>query len=399
MSYSLRYHDHGDTIAIQYGGSHLVNTMETYRKINQWSSQSRDMVESFKRYYNNSFLDRQRQEAYNLFLGNYIFDQEQPMLWDLSTDYYLHHAHPRAWSTKDRKSYVQWYTPKFLERRKMPSVPRFRSVPPLPLEYFDDYWLEYYRPLTVSTFGKILSLKLNSTLRYIPFKATHDGRYDLSPFRVRSGNEHESPEKERVRKEVTISESHNGSSTDASSKGLLMNQQLPQRALRGLTEANLRPSGTSDRDASKPIPPTTIDFDSMPTAGSAEGNHLKDNAINTQWTLDQFVTNSLNPCVADSEAYEYQRYINHPLNLPLVVSTDAPPSPNMELVNYINSNSLNALTGMHSTDDDIADYNEFLLVGEEPLTVTEADPSKKRYKAYRQWLKGKSLFKQQRVDP
>ncbi|RJE17127.1 Polyphosphoinositide phosphatase, partial [Aspergillus sclerotialis] len=60
------WHDHGDTIAIQYGGSHLVNTMATYRKINQWTSHSRDMVESFKRYYNNSFLDAQRQEAYNL---------------------------------------------------------------------------------------------------------------------------------------------------------------------------------------------------------------------------------------------------------------------------------------------------------------------------------------------
>lgn len=399
MGYSFRYHDHGDTIAIQYGGSHLVNTMETYRKINQWSSQSRDMVESFKRYYNNSFLDRQRQEAYNLFLGNYIFDQEQPMLWDLSTDYYLHHAHPRAWSTKNRKSYIDWYTPKYLGRKKMPCVPRFRSVLPTSLEYFDDYWLEYYRPLTVSTFGKILSLKLNSTLRYIPFKATQDGKHDLSPFRVRSNNEHESLEKDRGRKEVMIAESHNEASTDASPKGLLMNQQLPQRALQGLAEANFRPLAPGNRDASKVAPTLTIDFNTIPTTGVAGGNHPKDKATITQWTLDQFVTNSLNPCVADSEAYEYQRYINHPLNLPLVISTDTPPSPNTELVNYVNSNSLDAITGMHSTDDDIADYNEFLLVGEEPLTVTDADPSKKRYKAYRQWLKGKSLFKQQRVDP
>lgn len=399
MGYPSRYHDHGDTIAIQYGGSHLVNTVETYRKINQWSSQSRDMVESFKRYYNNSFLDRQRQEAYNLFLGNYIFDQEQPMLWDLPTDYYLHHAHPRAWSSKNRKSYVHWYTPENLERRKMPSVPRLRSVPPIPLEYFDDYWLEYYRPLAVSTFGKILSLKLNSTLRYIPFKVTQDGKYDLSPFRVRSGNEHESPEKERVRKEVFIVESHNGSSTDASPRAPLMNEQLPQRALPGFVDANLRSQAPSNRNTSKDTPPAIKGLSTMPTSGVAEGNYPKDKSIITQWTLDQFVTNSLNPCVADSEAYEYQRYINHPLNLPLVISTDAPPSPNMELVNYIHSNSLDAVTGMHSTEDDIADYNEFLLVGEEPLTVTDADPSKKRYKAYRQWLKGKSLFKQQRVDP
>lgn len=50
------FHDHGDTVALQYGGSHLVNTMETYRKIGQWSSHSRDMIENLKRYYNNSFV-------------------------------------------------------------------------------------------------------------------------------------------------------------------------------------------------------------------------------------------------------------------------------------------------------------------------------------------------------
>src|SRR5437762_4074499 len=120
-----RYHDHGDTLAVQYGGSHLVNTMETYRKINQWTSHSRDMVESFKRYYNNSFLDGQRQEAYNLFLGNYIFAQGQPMLWDLATDYYLHHADPRAWSDKRRRSYIKWFTPEFLENRSL----SFRTAP------------------------------------------------------------------------------------------------------------------------------------------------------------------------------------------------------------------------------------------------------------------------------
>jgi hypothetical protein len=50
------YHDHGDTIALQYGGSHLVNTMETYRKINQWTSHSRDMIEAIRRYYTNAFV-------------------------------------------------------------------------------------------------------------------------------------------------------------------------------------------------------------------------------------------------------------------------------------------------------------------------------------------------------
>ena len=50
------FHDHGDTVALQYGGSALVNTMETYRKIGQWTSHSRDMIENLKRYYANSFV-------------------------------------------------------------------------------------------------------------------------------------------------------------------------------------------------------------------------------------------------------------------------------------------------------------------------------------------------------
>lgn len=397
MNFPVRFHDHGDTIAIQYGGSHLVNTMETYRKINQWSSQSRDMVESFKRYYNNSFLDRQRQEAYNLFLGNYVFDQQQPMLWDLATDYYLHHAHPRAWATKNRKSYIKWYTPDNLERRNMPQVPRTR--PPRPLELLDDYWLEYYRPLAVSNFAKILSLKLSSTLRYTPFKLTQDAKYDMSPFHVRSGPEHDSPEKERVRKEGVVVSASPSAPLDSFPSALAMNPQPFQRATSGWLDPELRTQGPGIRDALREKPIIIKDLIATASGEIAEGKHPKDNSTITQWTLNQFVTHSLNPCVADSEAYEYQRYINHPLNLPLVISTDAPPSPNMELVNYINSNSLDAVTGMHSTEDDIADYNEFLLVGEDPLTVTDADPSKKRYKAYRQWLKGKSLFKQQRVDP
>lgn len=39
------YHDHGDTLAIQYSGGNLVNTMETYRrKLGAWTSHSRGIV-------------------------------------------------------------------------------------------------------------------------------------------------------------------------------------------------------------------------------------------------------------------------------------------------------------------------------------------------------------------
>lgn len=62
------YHDLGDTIALQYGGSALAHTTDTYRKINHWSSHSRDMIEGLKRYYANSFADADKQAAIDLFL-------------------------------------------------------------------------------------------------------------------------------------------------------------------------------------------------------------------------------------------------------------------------------------------------------------------------------------------
>lgn len=104
------YHDHGDTLALQYGGSNLVNTVETYRRINQWSSHSRDLIERIRRFYSNSFMDAQRQDAINVFLGNYQY-QEGFNLWDLSTDYYLHNSSHRETL---KHSYRLWYEPRFL---------------------------------------------------------------------------------------------------------------------------------------------------------------------------------------------------------------------------------------------------------------------------------------------
>ena len=133
------------------------------------------------------------------------------------------------------------------------------------------------------------------------------------------------------------------------------------------------------------------------TPGTAKT--YKDKSAVTQWTLNQFVINSLNPSVTTSEMDEYGRYISHPLNLPLVISSETPSNPSIEFLSYVQSVSADSLLNMHSTEEDIADFSAFLEVGDEPLTVTDADTPKKRYKAYRQWLKGKSLFKQSRIDP
>ena len=367
--------------------------METYRKINQWTSHSRDMVESVKRYYHNSFLDGQRQEAYNLFLGNYIYAQGQPMLWDLSTDYYLHHTDPRTWLMRSRKNYITWFTPEHLATREMPPA-REQSKP-----VSDDYWLEYYRPLALSSLGRILSFRMNSKLQHVPSKPTQESRYDASPFRVRMGNEPDQEEKQRTRKDVTLLNPSDLQRKQSDSRDGETDSVRDEKISGPFPLIRPRSSHLSIPGADKTAHLSMLDFSKPMPKLLKEGKTPNDSSATAQWTLNRQVTNSLNPSLTDAEMDEYGRYISHPLNLPLVVSSDAPPSAQLEFLTYINSVSPDSFQDFHRSEEDIADYNEFLMVSDDPLLVTEADLPKKRYKAYRQWLKGKSLFKQQRLDP
>lgn len=384
------WHDHGDTIAIQYGGSHLVNTMATYRKINQWTSHSRDMVESFKRYYNNSFLDAQRQEAYNLFLGNYIYSQGQPMLWDLSTDYYLHHADPRAWSIKKRPNYIQWYTPENLEEKETPPPPQ---RPKENLSRFDDYWLEYYRPLAISSFSKNFSFKVNSTLQYLPFRPVSGGQYDLSPFVPRITHENV-PRDRHPQRSVKIQEPSDTSDYASSSR--------PERRPPPLTTSNqnwlLQKPPTKQASSTGIMKPSPR----IPPIQPPPINTTPSKAQIAQWTLGQLVTDSLNPSVTAAEAEEYEHYINHPLKVPLVVTSDdeitadsiRARGSSLDLLEYANKINVEEGSLQSTAEGNMAAYAEFLDVSDDGLTVVADDYEKKRYKRYRQWLRGKSLFKQ-----
>ncbi|KAK4193800.1 putative Polyphosphoinositide phosphatase [Podospora australis] len=414
------YHDHGDTIAVQYGGSQLVNTMETYRKINQWTSHSRDMIESFKRYYNNSFLDGQRQEAYNLFLGNYIFAHGQPMLWDLATDYYLHHENPRTWREKQKRDYINWYTPEFLQDRILPPyIPaKGTAMTNKPVSAYDDYWLEYYRPSTLSSFLKMFPYKMNSTIKYIPFKSTLDGRYDLSPFRVRIDGDTEAQEKKKAKKEVTIVAPHD---LAHHADGGDNEKPLPSTPK---TSSTTDGGGGRGRGRGTSIPfhrwlqtdkhGIMKDTASYNRGDSGDESKNKQSALEktraAQWTFTQVVHESLNPTVSNAEAEDYARYVSHPQNLPLVVSTEIPTAEiEPEYQEYINGSwqyegldmaggtTPPKSSGSHD-EEDRSLYWETVQIPENPLTVTEEDALKKRYKAYRKWLRGKSLFKPQPLD-
>ncbi|KAL2120833.1 hypothetical protein VTJ04DRAFT_4860 [Mycothermus thermophilus] len=471
------YHDHGDTIAVQYGGSQLVNTMETYRKINQWTSHSRDMIESFKRYYNNSFLDGQRQEAYNLFLGNYIFSQGQPMLWDLATDYYLHHEDPRTRLEKRKRDYIHWYTPEFLKERVLPPYPivKHRSaVNPSPKSAYDDYWLEYYRPSTLSSFPKMFPYRMNSTIKYIPLKATQDGRYDLSPFRVRTETDGDTHDRKKAKKDIATAgpdlarlADDTESSVNESAAARPATPTTNGRLHRWLHERNISATNGTDTNGysqghRRNLSSSKNSITSPPGIAHSRGNSIDDthghqrqyshsqshghhslhvnrlsndgatNGLNSdkkppheaaleksraaQQTFTQLVHDTLNPSVSAEEAEDYARYVSHPHNLPLVVSSEIQPTDEVEpeYVEYVHGiwkeeglgrgtdlgsgrdGGLEAAWGI--LEEDYALYCDTVQIPENPLSVTEEDKLKKRYKAYRKWLRGKSLFKQQPVD-
>lgn len=187
------FHDHGDTIAVQYGGSNLVNTMDSYRRINQWSSHTRDILNSIKRIYSNSFMDLIRQEAINLFLGNYIYDSNKPKLWELQNDYYLHNKN-LILDFRTRKSYQKWYNCRYLRDNNetedtcphysyySKSFTKLESFP----EYSDNWFNECYVPRKYQSFSILFQFNMNSNVRYFPSNSNLTPKnFDYSPFESR----------------------------------------------------------------------------------------------------------------------------------------------------------------------------------------------------------------------
>ncbi|KAL7750221.1 phosphatidylinositol-3,5-bisphosphate 5-phosphatase [Sorochytrium milnesiophthora] len=109
------YQSHGDVIALQYGGSNLVNTMESYRNSN-FASHSRDMIETLRRYYSNSFTDAEKQAAIDLYLGLYAFPGARRPTIEYVRSSGASVPGSSAASTvttsslRSRRSYVTWWT-------------------------------------------------------------------------------------------------------------------------------------------------------------------------------------------------------------------------------------------------------------------------------------------------
>lgn len=100
----------GNCLAMQYGGSQ-AHSQYFHRQRGDWNAkvQSRDLVTTLTRIYNNNLNDAEKQQAMNLFLGNFVPHPGKPAVWELGSDKHLHagvhpaigdcHRHHRASSS------------------------------------------------------------------------------------------------------------------------------------------------------------------------------------------------------------------------------------------------------------------------------------------------------------
>eukprot|EP00474_Spongospora_subterranea_P005040 CRZ05498.1 hypothetical protein [Spongospora subterranea] len=97
------YERMGDCLAMQYGGSQMHRQIK--RDKTQIANSSvpvlyrlrtpnkpKEILVSLLRHYQNSFQDKDKQDAYNLFLGVFRPLSSSCCLWDISSDFYLHNS-------------------------------------------------------------------------------------------------------------------------------------------------------------------------------------------------------------------------------------------------------------------------------------------------------------------
>lgn len=88
---ACRYERMGNCLAMQYGGSQ-AHSQYFHRQRGDWNAkvQSRDLVTTLTRIYNNNLNDAEKQQAMNLFLGNFVPQPGKPAVWELGSDKHLH---------------------------------------------------------------------------------------------------------------------------------------------------------------------------------------------------------------------------------------------------------------------------------------------------------------------
>ncbi|KAB0799167.1 hypothetical protein PPYR_07047 [Photinus pyralis] len=181
------YEDHGDTLALQYGGSQLVHRIKTYRKTAPWTSQGNDIMQTLSRYYSNTFSDAEKQNTINLFLGLFTPDEYKPPIWDYITDYHFHH---KIHLSKSDRPLTRWWDPEVIKclpysyNHLTKTCSEMIQVESRDVEMIDAY-TDYYRPYEFSMLSELFSYKISNSIR--DFMPNFTINYSPFTIRVRPG--------------------------------------------------------------------------------------------------------------------------------------------------------------------------------------------------------------------
>ncbi|KAF8704649.1 SacI homology domain, partial [Rhizoctonia solani] len=152
------YHDHGDTIALQYAGGALVNRVESYRRMPHWNSHSRDVIENMRRFYANSVLDADKQASIDVFLGT--------------------RSESKPCGPAERRAYQQWFHPENLDPVFVPD--QCSSALCEFAQTRADFWDEYYRPKLFTSLQKHFAFSMSSSSKLTGDKKLSEP--ECSPF-------------------------------------------------------------------------------------------------------------------------------------------------------------------------------------------------------------------------
>lgn len=189
------FEEHGDIIALQYGGSQLVHTIQSYRKTEvAIAAHSRDIVTTLSRYYSNTFSDSDKQSAINLFLGVFQPSLQPEHQWDILTDMYLHNDITSVLKTFDSSNYRLWCEPYvqiclpipadfITDGQRFLTESSHKNLKVEPEE--NDWFTECYNVTTLTSFDDLFGINIISSTSQLSDNSTSES----SPFAVSSNTQ------------------------------------------------------------------------------------------------------------------------------------------------------------------------------------------------------------------
>ncbi|KAF5294867.1 hypothetical protein FQR65_LT10665 [Abscondita terminalis] len=263
------YEDHGDTLALQYGGSQLVHRIKTYRKTAPWTSQGNDIMQTLSRYYSNTFSDAEKQNTINLFLGLFIPDESKPPIWEYITDYHFHHKIVVA---KRNKPLSQWWDTNVIHclpysyNDLTKTCSEMIQVQSRDVEMIDAY-TDYYRPYELSVLSEMFAYKISNSIR--DFMPNFTINYSPFTIRVRPGKRREeSSNKGGFMKNPSLTGQSSTSSTASSDSSSAGSESSNDESSIYTNESQM----TASRDSG-----SRITFDSLfPSMKQVYGSEIKE---------------------------------------------------------------------------------------------------------------------------